>query len=1100
MNKSYFKEIFREISRTRGRFISLVAIVALGSGFFGGIKATSGDMKMTAEQLYSQANLMDFRVVSTLGLTDDDVEALSGLENVAEVMPSYQYDSILEGGRNGDVSVVRLHAYYPDMSVNRPILTEGRYPEKPNECLLISSVSFSEGRHIGEKLLLDLEADPETADNLNIYEYEIVGLADSPLYVSISGESTTKGDSSVSTYAYIPAECFNIEAYTEICLTMEKGDTPWYNEEYDELAATAKAELEDIGPERTSHRYNEIIDEAQQKLDDARAEFEAEKADAEEKLADAEKKLADAEIEIADGERELADGKRELADAKRELDDGLAELAKSQQEYTEQISKAEKELADAKAQLDEAKIQLDAGMAALAEGKQQFSSQKAQADIAIADLQFLLDFLIHSNPTDSQGIAWYEGQIQAIQAQIEAAQSLIAYNESQLNEGYAEYNSGLREYNTQYADYIAERTDAEKKIADGWAEIEDGRKQIADAEIEIADGERKLADGRIELADAEKEFNEKKAEADEQIADAELKLEDAQSEINDIEQPEWYVLDRDTLSGYVSFEQDAERINAVAAVFPILFFLVAALVCLTTMTRMVQDERTQIGVMKALGYSNGKIAAKYLLYAAATCIIGSAIGLTIGFQLFPRVIWTLYGMMYITPPIVTPWDIPLAILSTVLLLVCTVGSTFFACRGEMAEVPASLIRPKPPESGKRILLERVKGLWNHMSFTAKLTARNIFRYKKRFLMTTIGIAGCTALMLTGFGLKDSISGIVSNQFDKLWHYDVQISLAHKIDESNPSIRQNMLISEIENSEYVSEYMLAHQESVKAYYSGESRSIDINLYVPQDINKVDKFFTFQTMKGAHPITLDESGAIVTQKLADELELKIGDTLTFEDSDHKEYQLTVASIAENYVNNYVYVTPSQYEAVFGESCGYQLATVLIDESDSENEAAFVTQILKNSEVIGVFSTATMRETFDNSIGGLDLVVVVLIISACLLASVVLYNLTNINISERKREIATIKVLGFYNIEVDKYIYRENMILTAIGIALGCGLGIYMHKYVMRIAEVNMVMFGRDIMPMSFLWASLITLAFSIIINFAVHFKLKKIDMVESLKSVE
>ena len=495
------------------------------------------------------------------------------------------------------------------------------------------------------------------------------------------------------------------------------------------------------------------------------------------------------------------------------------------------------------------------------------------------------------------------------------------------------------------------------------------------------------------------------------------------------------------------------------------------------------------------------MASDFLFYAAITSLIGSVLGLLIGFQVFPRVIWAAYGIMYTTPPILTPFNWTYAIIATAVFLVCTIGATFAACWGELMSVPATLIRPKPPKSGKRVLLERIPFLWKHLTFSQKLTARNILRYKKRFFMTVVGVAGCTALMLTGFGLKDSINGIVTKQFGELFHYDMQLTLSHDLDPEHPSERQQRLLDTLSEDERITGSLLVHQENTTAVSKDKQDRMDAYIVVPEDTQTVTEFITFQTRRGKEPVPFPQEGALISEKLSNELHLGIGDELTLEDADNSQVSLPVAGIIENYVYNYVYLSPDQYAALYQEDCLYSGVFATISEpGNAQLEDALSSDLLSNSEVMGVSYIATITNTFTQVFNRLDLVVLVLIVSASLLAFIVLYNLTNININERIREIATIKVLGFYNNEVDRYVYRENIVLTLIGMLVGFVGGVFLHQYVMRVAEVNIVMFGREILPLSYLWAGLLTLVFAAVVNFVMHFRLKRISMVESLKSIE
>lgn len=938
MKKTFLKEVLRDIKNSRGTFIAIISIVALGAGFFGGIKATSIDMKLTADKYYKDYSMMDFRVVSTLGVTDADAEAIRKLDGVEEVMPSYRVDAVLkhaDSGNDGFESVARLHSISKDGKINGLKINEGRLPASLGECVVLDDSTHGIGYQIGDIMEIDIENDPEVADMLGKTTFTVVGKVDTPLYMSVEKGTTNKGSGSIGNFAFIMEEAFSLEAYSELYVTLDApADMLFYSEEYKEKTDNLKEKLENIGDERNEIRLAEV----------------------------------------------KAEPLAELSDAKAELND-------AENEFKTQKADAQKKLADARYEIDE--------------------------------------------------------------------------NEKSL----------------------------EKNAAFMPAQMLNG----ARAELEAA---------KEELAKKEAEASEEFAKAELEIADAQKKLNDAQKELDDIKLPDWYALGRADSPGHAGFEQDADRVDAIAVVFPVFFFLIAALVCLTTMTRMVEEQRGQVGILTALGYGKFKILSKYLFYAAFTSIVGSIIGLAIGFQVFPKVVYTVYGMMYTTPEILTPWNHGLAILAIVVFLICILGSTLLACAGELICTPADLIRPKPPKNGKRIILENIPFLWKRFSFTQKLTARNILRYKKRFFMTLIGIAGCTALMLTGFGVKDSISGIVPNQFGNIFVYDAQVGFTEKIYPKNQTASQKELFTSIDENEKISEYLLTHQQTVKGSISknADGQRLDSYLYVPSDATRLDSFISLKNRKTDEKTPIGDEGAVISEKLARELSLKVGDSIAVEDNDLKTYEIKVTGICENYIQNYIFISPIQYEKIYGESCSYQMMLANLTPLGAQNETQLSTELIKNDEISGVFFSSETEKTFSETFDRLDIVVLVLTVSASLLAFVVLYNLTSINVTERTREIATIKVLGFYDKEVDGYIYRENIILTLLGILLGFLLGIGLHTFVMKVAEVNIALFVPIIKPLSYLWSALLTIVFSVAVNLVIHFRLKKIDMVESLKSNE
>lgn len=571
-------------------------------------------------------------------------------------------------------------------------------------------------------------------------------------------------------------------------------------------------------------------------------------------------------------------------------------------------------------------------------------------------------------------------------------------------------------------------------------------------------------------------------------------IDKAKAEIDAIKKPEWYVLDRNANSGFVEYDQAAERMNAIARVFPVFFFLIAALVCLTTMTRMVDEQRTYIGTMKALGYGRGSIAFKYLFYAASASILGSIAGLLIGFTLFPTVIFNAYAILFTMPSVILRFDVLYAGVSTGFAVLVTLGATLIACYQEIIITPASLMRPKAPKPGKRIFLERIRFIWSRLNFTHKVTARNLLRYKKRFFMTIIGISGCTALLLSGFGLRDSITSIVGNQFHTIDRYQMSIGLK----EASTADKDQDVKALIASEGRITDSLLMFNKTVDIYYKDESKSAILT--VPEDWSKLPSFITFKDRITGKPVSIDGDGIIMTEKLAGQLGVKKGDEIVFQWGDHKTKPVKVSGITENYVNHYVYMPPELFEAVTGEKPSFQGFIAKTGSNESSFESKLSSDLLLNGDITSVGFTNDVISDFNDMIGSLDAIVLVLILSAAALSFVVLYNLTNINISERLREIATIKVLGFYNREVSAYVYRENLILTVIGMVIGLFLGIFLHLYVVSTAEVDMVMFGRIIKGTSFIYSVILTLLFSGLVNLVMFFRLRNIRMVESLKTVE
>ena len=759
--------------------------------------------------------------------------------------------------------------------------------------------------------------------------------------------------------------------------------------------------------------------------------------------------LVAAAAQLAETDSELSEKEAELAAAKTQLDAGLAELAAGQQQLQqgqEQLAAARQQLAEKEQELQEAQKQVDAGKKELTDAKSQLSTARQKLDLGWAELN-------------------------ASRAKLSSGEQQLNDAKSQLSEARQKLADGRQ----QIADGEKELAENEQKIADGWKDYEDGKQEAAD---KIADGEQKIADAKQQLADAEE------------------KIADAKRQLGDLKEPKWYVYDRNELPDNTGYGENAERMTNIAQVFPLVFFLVAALISLTTMTRMVEEERTQIGTMKALGYGKKDIASKYLKYAFYATMGGSVFGVLVGEKIFPWVIINGYSIMYqYLPKILLPYDWGFGAAATVAALACTMAATFFACFRELHAVPAELMRPPAPKQGKRVLLEYVPFLWKHLSFTWKSTVRNLMRYKKRFLMTIIGIGGCMGLLLVGFGLRDSIMDVAILQFDELQLYDAMTVL----DADAGTSEKEKAVQLLRQSDQVSASKRFAVEKKKVQAAGSKKEWTVYLYVPEDMEQLEDFFCFRDRTTKEEYQLTDEGAIVTEKIAKELKVGIGDTITLKDDEGGEAEVPVTAICENYLNHYIYLTPACYERAY--KAAPEFNSVFYRTVDGLSEAeALGEQLLACDVVLNVTYTKSLKDQLDHMLGALDIVIIVLIISAGMLAFVVLYNLNNININERKRELATIKVLGFYDGEVAAYVYRENILLTIIGAAVGLFIGKFLHLFIIQTVEVDACMFGRNIKLLSYVLGTLFTFAFSIIVNLVMYYKLKKIDMVESLKSVE
>lgn len=1107
------KEFYMEIRKTLNRFLSILLINALGVAFFAGVRASKPDMQISADAFYDESNLMDIRVLGTLGMTEEDAEAIEAVEGVKEVMPFYSVDMF---GRLLDRQLNLQVMSLPD-KMNRIHVREGRMPESRSECLVDYKLFTSGLCEIGEELTLASGTEDETSEIVNQETFTIVGAGTTSYYMSLDRGTTSIGSGSLDGFLVVLPEVFEQDYYTQICVTAEGAyELTCYTKEYDSLVDELVERIEEIEKERCEIRYAQVQEEGQEKIADADAEVAdgeqkladagAELEDARVKLADAEEKLADGRKELADGEAEFAEKEQELLDAKQEVADGWEELNKAKEE----LVKATFEIQRGYEQYEKNKAEVDAGYAQLAP----YEAQLAQIESGLEQVQKALDEIAQAAnagfTVDEQERAKLEETKTQLLAAKEQLAPVVEENKAKLDAGAAALAAGKRELDagSDQVDegnskaYYAEQDlrEAEEEIADGEIKLEDGRKELADARQTLKDAEKELADAKAEFADGEAEYEKALAENEETLADAKVKIADAKKELADLKEPEWYVLDRQYIQTYVEYGNDADRIGAIGEVFPAIFFLVAALVSLTTMTRMVEEQRTQIGTLKALGYGKGAIASKYIFYALLSSLLGSLLGLAAGQKILPAVIISAYQILYNNlPETLTPLSLEYSLTAAGVAVLCTTFAALAACYKELNAVPANLMRPAAPKSGKRVFLERVGFLWKRLTFSQKAAIRNLVRYKKRFFMTIFGIGGCMALLLVGFGLKDSILYIGNGQFGDVFAYDGSIG----IDKDADSKERLELKEQIKGDERLTHYMETLEIAVDVEAGGAPRSA--YLIVPGDVEELDHYIHLKNRETGEGYTLDENGVILTEKLATLLGVSEGDTVTLKEDDTKAVEAKVAHITEQYFMHYVYMSKELYESLYGEEPDWNQWFIKTrpqktrwQEEDFEEELR--TEYIRYEAVSDVDFISGTAERVADMLRSMDLIIYVLVIAAGLLAFVVLYNLNNININERRRELATLKVLGFFDPEVSAYVNRENVLLTLIGTGVGVFLGILLHRFMIKTAEIDMLMFGRTIAPKSYIYSVLLTFVFSALVNGAMFFKLRKIDMVESLKSVE
>lgn len=1098
MKSNMWKSTIREIRQSLGRYMAIIAIVALGVAFFAGLTMTQPQMLETTNEYYSEKQFFDYRILSTLGFEQEEVDWLASQEDVRSAEGIVSLDIICQ---DLDANEIVLKTYNVPNDINQVELVSGRMPENAEECVLDAFI-FTED-YIGQMIRLSDSNDEDDLDCFKTREFTVVGLIKSPNYIQYERGTTSLGNGTIAGFMYVPMESYDVDFFTEILIRFDQ-DYDIYSDEYEAFMDDKEPVWEALAEEAAFQRYDRLMADAQEELADAKQELADGKAEGEEELEDARIELADAEAELKDGEekiadakQELADGRKELADAEAELADGIQELAEKEQELVD----AQQEIADAWEEWQVNSDELDAAMDSVEAGQAELDETKAQLTLLentpMEQLQMALQYAQAMG--DSEAMAQYQQSIEMKQnlpilcAQIEAAQL-------QLDEGRDQIEGG----NEQLAAAYMELKEAEREIADGWEQIadakldiEEAKQEIADAKVELADGEKELAEKEQELLDGWDEYNDGVKEYEEgyqefldEIADAEDKIADAEADINDIEEPDSYLLGRETNVGYVCFENDSSIVAGISKVFPVFFFAVAALVCMTTMNRMVEEQRTQIGVLKALGYSQASIMWKYIFYSGSAALIGCLIGFFGGTWLFPEVIWYAYGMMYDVASLVYVFDWRLLVISLVVSLLCSAGTTWLTCRYELAEVAAELMRPKAPKAGKRVLLERIPFIWKRLKFLYKVSYRNIFRYKKRFLMMVMGISGCTALVVTGLGVRDSITNLPSDQYERIQVYDMEITLS---DALTPEVEKQIVET---GDDRIQAYMTVAESNIDIVTDDAFKSV--NLVVVEDGQALSSFVNLYSAED-EIIPFPQTGqCIVSHKVAGELGLTVGGKVVLQDEDMRSMEVELSHDFKNYLYNYVYMTEDTYEQYMGETPTYK--TIYLNVAEGCDEHALMTEIMQLDDVAAVTVVSDDQARFESMLGSMNLIVGVIILCAAGLAFIVLYNLTNINITERIREIATIKVLGFYKSETASYVFRENLVLTFIGALVGLVLGKWLHSFVMGQIVVDQIAFEVRITPLSYVLGAVLTFAFACMVNATMSGKLERVSMTESLKSVD
>lgn len=1138
--KAIWKDTFREIGKSKMRFLAILTIILLGVSFYVGISATGPDMVHTAEQYYQELNLMDYKVQSTYGLTAEDITSLEEINDLS-VQSQYAYDFLLD-----DATAIRLYSYHPDkeQEMNQYSLIEGRLPNQTGEIAIDHIKYLRENIQLGDTIQLDAgENAGNPDDHLTTKQFKVVGSVNSPLFLEINARGISSvGSGTLSSFGVITKDNYTSDLYTEAYLKVAGSEKyPAYSTEYEQYTANYEADIENKLTELAERRKEEIIEKAQKKIDEGWADIAA----ARQELTDAENELKKARTELDEGWQDLDQGKNELktettqaqqkiAANEQKLQEGTAELARTKKELSQQkealqnqlteLSQTEKDLQAGITQIESAIPQVEKGLKEIEQNlpalqtgietvqkqRQVLEEQKKQIQQALENPDIDPTELNIQLTAVENGLRELAAKEQELTAQLtqltaqrqELAGQLTGLNQQaqQLQQNKAELTAGKQQIQKGLADIEQGFTliqEKENEIQAGYREITSAKNTLAEkttaAQKELDQADVDLNEGETDYTEALATYETERADALIEIEEGEADLLEAESELSKLPNPDYKVFDRADNLGYSEYEDNAERLSVIAKVFPVFFFLIAIFISFTTMTRMVEEEREYIGIMKAMGYKNRYILIKFIVYAAIATIIGSLFGLMIGYTLFPTLIFYAYSSMYNFPEIILqqyPFYTGVALLSA---FISTVGASLLAVRYSLRSNAARLLQPKPPKKGSRIWLERIGFIWNRLSFNYKITFRNVFRYKSRMLMTILGIAGSTGLILTGFGISDSIGDIPDIQYGDINKFQAYVALNPNA--STETLEDYRLASQ--QIDGLDDAMFVLQQNVRAEKEGVNTQ-DMTFFIPENPERMEDFVRLSNSEHNDKIyELEDSGVYLTSKIAKLFDLQPGDSFEVLSAEDEIWTVNVAGIVENYMNHLAYMTPTYYAEVTGEE--YKQPDIQLIKYDSEvvNTDQLGSQLLEKEAVAGIQYVDDVYDAFAGSLQSLDLITQILVISAAALAFIVLYNLTNINVSERSRELSTIKVLGSYDYEVTTYIYRENIILTLLGILAGLGFGKLLTDFIMETMEIDILVFGRNIYLSSYFYASLLTIVFTLVVMGVIHFQLKKIDMVEALK---
>lgn len=1079
MPATYLKDIFREIKISLGRFLSILCIVAIGVAFFAGIKASAPDMKNSADTYFDKYNVQDIQVYSTIGLTKKDVAAIKKIKGVKSVQPSFSMDTLSQ--IDSTQMVIKVISYGIDQKMNKIRVVEGRMPERENECLVEASSATNKlygTFHIGDTIKLQSGTDEALSKSLKHTKFKIVGTCYNPNYLSYEKGSSNIGSGTVNSFIYIQNTNVLKDYYTEVnvCVKGAK-DLDCYSDEYFDVVDPVLKKIKKIS--------NKQIDA---RIQSYQSELDEKKQEATDKFKDAENQFNDAQNKIDSGLSEIQSNELKLQNSKDQINQGwneyyanlqLLDNIPTLQNAITQIEESEKKLPELLSQ----KEQVENGLQQInAEGD--LNTKRTLIQNAIDFIDFALKKLENypdSSDAETIRIKLNEKK-ELLQGQLSLIDQAIA-KKAELEAILPQIQSGIEQIQAG----VAKKAELQSQLN----QLLNAKNELNNAYVSLINGQAQYEDGVSKIEDAKNELNKSieqltlsKAEFNIQKHDALRELSDAQLEIDKME-GKWIVLDRNSHYSYRDYGACADRMDGIAKVFPVFFFLVAALVCMTTMTRMVDEQRNEMGTLKALGYSKLQIASKYIIYALIASILGSILGCSLGMYLFPTVIFNAWNTLYNIDQIKFLFQPGLILLASGSVTGITLLATLYSIYSELIEMPSQLMRPKAAKAGKKILLERITFIWKRLSFLQKVTARNIFRYKKRFFMTIIGIAGCSALLVAGFGINDSISDIVNQQYNVIYHYDATVSA-----------KTSKITSQIKSLKGVKD--VYEEDHLAVTTKIENKDISTTVHIISNDKKFKDFCTL--FNGNNEFDLDDSSVLISQKMATKLNKKAGDTIKIKDANNKVIKAKIKGVFTNYVGHHIYASESLYKSWNTNAKTTHIYLIKSKKTTKKFERNLGNKIMNIDGVQSVTFYSSLQKNFKDMIKSISYIVVVLVISAACLAFVVLYNLSNVNISERKREIATIKVLGFTRKEVDAYINRETILLTILGSLIGLGIGIGLHHLIMNLAEMDDIMFGRTINSISYVISFVMTIGFNAIINLCMHKKLNNIQMVESLKAVE